>query len=143
MRWSDRIARRIKLSDLHVLLAVANSGSMAKAAKELAVSHPVVSRSISELEQTLGVRQCARCRTHRRLTTIMRTTCPIGPRPANASSRSTRTAHGLVVCNFPPQAISLPSPRSAVCIIAMSVEPREIGEAVRPACPTQLPPFHF
>ena len=60
MRWSDRIARRIKLSDLHVLLAVANSGSMAKAAKELAVSHPVVSRSISELEQTLGVRHWLR-----------------------------------------------------------------------------------
>jgi DNA-binding transcriptional LysR family regulator len=56
MRWNDRIGRRIKLSDLHVLLAVAQSGSMAKAAKELAVSHPVVSRSISELEHTLGVR---------------------------------------------------------------------------------------
>src|SRR5215831_1536945 len=56
MRWNDRIGRRIKLSDLHVLLAVAQSGSMAKAANELAVSHPVVSRSISELEHTLGVR---------------------------------------------------------------------------------------
>ena len=56
MRWSDRIGRRIKLSDLHILLAVAQSGSMAKAANELAVSHPVVSRSISELEHTLGVR---------------------------------------------------------------------------------------
>src|SRR6478609_7787529 len=32
-------------------------------------------------------------------------------------SRSTRTAHGLVACNFPPQAILLPSPRSAVYII--------------------------
>src|SRR5262245_48230586 len=56
MRWNDRIGRRIKLSDLHILLAVAQSGSMAKAASELAVSHPVVSRSISELEHTLGVR---------------------------------------------------------------------------------------
>src|SRR6476620_3132664 len=56
MRWNDRIGRRIKLSDLHILLAVAQSGSMAKAANELAVSHPVVSRSISELEPTLGVR---------------------------------------------------------------------------------------
>jgi DNA-binding transcriptional LysR family regulator len=56
MRWNDRIGRRIKLSDLHILLAVAQSGSMAKAAAELAVSHPVVSRSISELEHTLGVR---------------------------------------------------------------------------------------
>ena len=56
MRWNDRIGRRIKLSDLHILLAVAQSGSMAKAASQLAVSHPVVSRSISDLEHTLGVR---------------------------------------------------------------------------------------
>ncbi len=56
MRWDHRIGRRIKLSDLHILLAVAQSGSMAKAASQLAVSHPVVSRSISELEHTLGVR---------------------------------------------------------------------------------------
>jgi DNA-binding transcriptional LysR family regulator len=56
MRWNDRIGRRIKLSDLHMLLAVAQAGSMAKAANQLAVSHPVVSRSISDLEHTLGVR---------------------------------------------------------------------------------------
>src|ERR1043166_1131317 len=56
MRWNDRIGRRIKLSDLHILLAVAQSGSMAKAANQLAVSHPVVSRSIGELEHALGVR---------------------------------------------------------------------------------------
>src|SRR5262245_21912265 len=56
MRWNERIGRRIKLSDLHVLLAVAQAGSMAKAAIQLAVSHPVVSRSISDLEHTLGVR---------------------------------------------------------------------------------------
>jgi DNA-binding transcriptional LysR family regulator len=55
MRWNDRIGRRIKLSDLHILLAVAQSGSMAKAASQLAISHPVISRSISELEHTLGV----------------------------------------------------------------------------------------
>jgi molybdate transport repressor ModE-like protein len=56
MRWSDRIGRRIKLGDLHILLAVAQSGSMAKAASELAVSHPVVSRAIGDLEHILGVR---------------------------------------------------------------------------------------
>jgi DNA-binding transcriptional LysR family regulator len=56
MRWNDRIGRRIKLSDLHILLAVAQTGSMAKAAQALAVSHPVVSRSISDLEHVLGVR---------------------------------------------------------------------------------------
>src|SRR6266849_4826170 len=60
-------------------------------------------------------------------------------------SRSTRTAHGLDGCNFPPQAILLPSQRSAACIIAMSVEPREIGEAARSACPHQpnCPQFIF
>src|SRR5262249_35433433 len=42
MRWSDRIGRRVKLRDLHVLLAVAESRSMAKAAERLAISQPVV-----------------------------------------------------------------------------------------------------
>jgi DNA-binding transcriptional LysR family regulator len=56
MRWNDRIGRRIKLSDLHIFLAVAQFGSMAKAANELSISHPVVSRSIGVLEHTLGVR---------------------------------------------------------------------------------------
>jgi molybdate transport repressor ModE-like protein len=56
VRWEDRIGRRLKLSDLHILLVVAQCGSMAKAANHLAVSHPVVSRAISELEHTLGVR---------------------------------------------------------------------------------------
>jgi DNA-binding transcriptional LysR family regulator len=56
MEWPDRIGRRIKLRDLHVLLAVAERGSMAKAATHLAISHPVVSKTISDLEHTLGVR---------------------------------------------------------------------------------------
>jgi molybdate transport repressor ModE-like protein len=55
MRWNDRIGRRIKLGDLHILLAVAQTGSMAKAASELAVSHPAVSRAIRDLEHALGV----------------------------------------------------------------------------------------
>jgi molybdate transport repressor ModE-like protein len=62
MRWNDRIGRRIKLSDLHILLAVAQSGSMSRAANELAVSHPVVSRSISDLEHVLGVKLLERTR---------------------------------------------------------------------------------
>jgi DNA-binding transcriptional LysR family regulator len=56
MDWSDRIGRRIKLRDLHVVLAVAESGSMAKASQKLAISHPVVSKTISDLEHTLGVK---------------------------------------------------------------------------------------
>src|SRR5215813_9909571 len=56
MDWADRIGRRIRLRDLHILLAVAERGSMAKAAAHLAISHPVVSKTISDLERTLGVR---------------------------------------------------------------------------------------
>jgi Bacterial regulatory helix-turn-helix protein, lysR family len=41
MRWSDRVGRRLKLRDLHIVLAVAESGSMAKAAADLAISQPV------------------------------------------------------------------------------------------------------
>ena len=55
-KWMDRIGRRVKLRDLHIVLAVAEAGSMTRAAEELAVSYPVVSRTISELEHTLGVR---------------------------------------------------------------------------------------
>ena len=55
MDWSDRIGRRVRLRDLHIVLAVAESGSMAKASAKLSISHPVVSKTISELEQTLGV----------------------------------------------------------------------------------------
>ena len=56
MDWTDRIGRRVKLRDLHILLAVAQSGSMARAADRLAISHPVVSKTITELERALGVR---------------------------------------------------------------------------------------
>src|ERR1700675_4825820 len=56
MDWSDRIGRRIKLRDLHVLMAVAATGSMAKAAAKLRISHPAISKTISDIEATLGVR---------------------------------------------------------------------------------------
>jgi DNA-binding transcriptional LysR family regulator len=56
MKWTDRIGRRVKLRDLHILLAVAEAGSMTRAAQDLAVSYPVVSKTISELEHTLGVK---------------------------------------------------------------------------------------
>ncbi|MFL4999619.1 MAG: LysR family transcriptional regulator [Xanthobacteraceae bacterium] len=56
MDWTDRIGRRIKPRDLHVFLAVAEHGNMAKAAESLAISRPVVSKTIADLEQALGVR---------------------------------------------------------------------------------------
>ncbi len=56
MHSSDRIARRLKLRDLHIFLAVIEHGNLAKAAERLAVSRPVVSKTISDLERTLGLR---------------------------------------------------------------------------------------
>jgi DNA-binding transcriptional LysR family regulator len=55
MQLSDRIGRRIKLQHLHVLMAVVQAGSMKKAAALLNTSQPAISRSIAELEQTIGV----------------------------------------------------------------------------------------
>jgi DNA-binding transcriptional LysR family regulator len=62
MRWDDGVGRRIKLRDLHIALAVAQSGSMLKAAEVLAISQPVVSKVIADLEQALGVRLFDRSR---------------------------------------------------------------------------------
>jgi DNA-binding transcriptional LysR family regulator len=56
VRWMDRVERRVKLRDLHILLALVESGSMGRAAKQLAISQPVVSKTIADLEHALGVR---------------------------------------------------------------------------------------
>jgi molybdate transport repressor ModE-like protein len=56
MDWSERIGRRVKLRDLHMLLAVGQFGSMTRAAERLAISHSVVSKTISELEEVLHAR---------------------------------------------------------------------------------------
>jgi len=56
MERIDQIVRRIKLRDFRTLLLVAESESMSKAASRLAVSHPVVSKTIADLERTLGTR---------------------------------------------------------------------------------------
>jgi DNA-binding transcriptional LysR family regulator len=62
MQWHDRIGRRLKLRDLHILLAVVQRGSMAKAATELAISQPAVSKAIADMECALGVRLLDRTR---------------------------------------------------------------------------------
>jgi DNA-binding transcriptional LysR family regulator len=56
MKWDQRIGRRLKLHDLHVLLTVAELGSMGKAAGHLAVSQPSVSKAIADIEHAVGVR---------------------------------------------------------------------------------------
>src|SRR6266851_1070779 len=55
MQLSDRIGLRMKLQDLHVLMAVVQAGSMSKAAVLLNTGQSAISRSIGELERTLGV----------------------------------------------------------------------------------------
>ncbi len=54
--WKSRIGRRVRLRDLHALSAVIQSGSMAKAAKELGVTQSAVSQMIADLEAALRVR---------------------------------------------------------------------------------------
>jgi DNA-binding transcriptional LysR family regulator len=56
MKWTERIGRRLKLSDLHLFITVAEMGSMSKAAERLAISLPSVSKAIADLEHTIGVR---------------------------------------------------------------------------------------
>jgi len=56
MRWDDRVGRRLKLRDLHILMSVAQCGSMRKAAAELAISQPAISKAIADIEHTLKVR---------------------------------------------------------------------------------------
>lgn len=54
--WDNRIGRRLKLRDLHILSVVVRRGSMAKAASHLDTSQSVVSEAIASLEAALGIR---------------------------------------------------------------------------------------
>src|SRR5262245_4133994 len=54
--WDARIGGRVRLRDLHILLAVVEHGSMAKAAARLGVSQPTISEAIAGLEHSFDVR---------------------------------------------------------------------------------------
>src|SRR5687768_17720008 len=56
MNLDDRTLRRLKLSDLRIFHAVVKRGGMAKAATDLNISQPAVSKAIAALEHTLSVR---------------------------------------------------------------------------------------
>lgn len=62
MQMSDRIGRRMKLHDLHVLMTVAQAGTMSRAAQLLNTTQPAISRSIADLEHAIGVRLLERGR---------------------------------------------------------------------------------
>jgi DNA-binding transcriptional LysR family regulator len=53
--WERRIGPQLKLRDLHVLISVAQHGSMAKAALHLSVTQPAISQAIADLERVVGV----------------------------------------------------------------------------------------
>jgi DNA-binding transcriptional LysR family regulator len=55
MQGTDRIDRRLNPRDLHIFKVVAEHGNISKAADSLAISRPVISRTIAGLEHTLGV----------------------------------------------------------------------------------------
>jgi DNA-binding transcriptional LysR family regulator len=52
----ERTSQRLKLRDLRILMTVVECGTMGKAAKQLAVSQPVVSKTIFDMEHAVGVR---------------------------------------------------------------------------------------
>ena len=52
---SEFVGQRIKLQHLKIIIAVADWGSMQKAARHLGISQPVVSKVIAEIEHLLGV----------------------------------------------------------------------------------------
>jgi DNA-binding transcriptional LysR family regulator len=52
----DRVARKLKLRDLRLLDSVVRAKSIARAAAQLNLTQPAVSKALSELERVLGVR---------------------------------------------------------------------------------------
>src|SRR5262245_8203507 len=53
--FDEHVLRRLKLRELRILTTVVQSGSMGKAATQMALSQPAVSKAIAEIEYTLGV----------------------------------------------------------------------------------------
>jgi DNA-binding transcriptional LysR family regulator len=56
MAWDElRLSRYLTLRDLNVLMTVAKCGSMGKAAAQLSISQPAISKAIADMERSLGV----------------------------------------------------------------------------------------
>jgi DNA-binding transcriptional LysR family regulator len=56
MQRNDRIGRQLKLKDLHTFRAVVQHRSMTKAAAELALTPPAVTKVVGDMERLFGVR---------------------------------------------------------------------------------------
>lgn len=62
MESPERLASRLKLSDLRLLRAVVDHGAIGKAAQHLNLTQPAVSKALTAMERTLGVRLLDRSR---------------------------------------------------------------------------------
>jgi len=62
VNWEAQIGRRLRLRDLHAFCTVSHAGSMGKAAQQLGVSQPAISKIIADLEHLIGVRLLDRSR---------------------------------------------------------------------------------
>src|SRR5262245_51453567 len=58
--WDERIGRRLTLWDLSILSTAVEAGSMSKAAEQLRLSQPAISKTISLLEREVGARLVTR-----------------------------------------------------------------------------------
>lgn len=58
--WAERIGRRLTLWDLSILLTAVEAGSMSKAADQLRVSQPAISKTIALLEREVGAQLVSR-----------------------------------------------------------------------------------
>src|SRR5215472_4875553 len=56
INWDVQIGRRLRLKDLHAFLMIVQWGSMARAAEQLGVSQPAISKIVADLEHALAVR---------------------------------------------------------------------------------------
>lgn len=52
----DAVLRRVTLRELRLMVSVARAGSILKAAEEVGLTQPAVSRAIADLEEAIGVR---------------------------------------------------------------------------------------
>ncbi|MDW5441420.1 LysR family transcriptional regulator [Polaromonas sp. SM01] len=56
MKSVDAVVRRVTLRELRLLAAIAHAGSILKAAQDVGLSQPALSKALADLEETLGVR---------------------------------------------------------------------------------------
>ncbi|EMF1970730.1 LysR family transcriptional regulator [Klebsiella pneumoniae] len=70
MEKNGLFSQRIRLRHLHTFVAVAQQGTLGRAAETLNLSQPALSKTLNELEQLTGTRLFERCRLGAQLTLV-------------------------------------------------------------------------